>query len=118
MLDERVLIAKAAMLEPREVPVLDDNKKQRKNSDGSPVTEMVGGTEMTPDQEKAFREEQESYLLAVVSDSQGNLQPVITSQFRTDAGNFLKEVINSQIGSTYRPKPRPTVIRPGKEETS
>ena len=116
MLDERVLIAKASILEPREVPVLDDNKKQRKNSDGSPMTEMVGGTEMTPDQEKAFREEQESYLLAVVSDSQGNLQPVITSQFRTDAGNFLKEIINSQIGSTYRPKPRPRVIRPAKEE--
>ena len=116
MLDERVLIAKAAMLEPREVPVLDDNKKQRKNSDGSPMTKMVDGTEMTPDQEKAFREEQESYLLAVEADSQGNLQPVITSQFRTDAGNFLKEIINSQIGSTYRPKPRPRVIRPAKEE--
>tara|TARA_R110001592_G_scaffold234596_5_gene492169 strand:- start:47 stop:1651 length:1605 start_codon:yes stop_codon:yes gene_type:complete len=104
MLDERVLIARGAMLEPREVPVLDNNKKQKENSDGTPMTEMVDGTEMTPDQEKAFREEQESYLIGTKRDSQGNLQPVITSQFRNDAGNLIRETINSQIGSTYRPK--------------
>lgn len=116
MLDDRVLIARGAMLEPREVPVLDDNKKQKENSDGTPITKMVDGTEMTPDQEKAFREEQESYLIGTKRDSQGNLQPVITGQFRNDAGNLVRETINSQIGSTYRPKTYTRVTRPGKEE--